>query len=281
MAKKNKKPDENSDDMIIGEFAPSEKLDNGMVTPEINTKKSIDKFMKNVEVEEEKLESIVLSGPESPDEEDEVPKEIPDKTDKGWSQYVMSQFADDELDGLSPRLEGLRRVAELLLGCVIEERSELISSPTMENGERACAKCTLIFSSGKIFEALADAYPGNCTKDFTIYPVAMADTRAKGRAYRAALGLKRVVAAEEIGIVSGDEENINQSISVGQQTAIMLLSDRLGVSIKKLLEDNEIICVLNNGFPDLKSITYSEALVVLNRLNNIRQEGHIPEKLKK
>jgi hypothetical protein len=205
----------------------------------------------------------------------------PRPSDSGWTQYVMGLFMDDELEGQNPRLEGLRRVAELLLGEVIEERSELVSAPTMENSERACSKASIVFADGRVYEALADACPSNCTKDFAIYPVAMSDTRAKGRAYRAALRLKRVVSAEEIGVDSGDKEDINKNIQTGQLTAIRLLSDRSNISIKKLLDDLEISCSLKDNVVDLKSLKYSEALVVLNRLNSLRTENYIPEKLKK
>lgn len=205
----------------------------------------------------------------------------PIPSDAGWTQYVLSLFQDDEMDGEHPRLEGLRRVAELLLGGVVAERCELISSPTMENGERACAKASIVFSDGQVFEALADACPSNCMKDFAIYPVAMADTRAKGRAYRSALKLKRVVSAEEIGVNSENDVDANRNIQSGQQTTIRLLSDRLNISIQKLLADLEISCETKDGGAILTSLKYGEAMIVLSRLNDLRQSGHIPEKIRR
>jgi len=205
----------------------------------------------------------------------------PVPTDAGWVQYVLSLFLDDELDNSNPRMEALRRVSELLIGEIVEERSELISAPTPENGDRACSKASILFNNGQTFEALADACPSNCQKEFAMYPVAMADTRAKGRAYRAALRLKRVVSAEEIGISSDQEENINKNIATGQITAIRLLEECSNISIKKLLDDLEISCTIKDGVVDLKSLKYSEALITLNRLNSIRQENYVPEKLKR
>jgi len=231
-------------------------IPNKDVTKELNPIKEVDKT------------ELILSNPPVP-------------SDPGWTQYVMSLFIDDELEGQNPRLEGLRRVAEKLLGEVVEERCELISSPTMENGERACAKATIIFEGGRIFEALADACPGNCAKDFTIYPTAMADTRAKGRCYRAALRLKRIVSAEEICGSINEDVDTNKNIQTGQITTIRLLSDRSNISIKKLLDDLEIFCTVKDGVIDLKSLKYNEALIVLNRLNSMRQEDHVPEKLKR
>jgi len=206
----------------------------------------------------------------------------PVPSDAGWTQYVLSLLQDDEMEGEHPRLEGLRRVAELLLGEVIEERCELIFPPSVENEMTVGVKSIIIFENGKRFEALADANCNNCQKEFSMYLTAMADTRSKGRAYRAALHLKRVVSAEEIGVSNNEEvENPNKLINTGQITTIRLLSDRSGISIHKLLTDLEISCVVKDGAVDLKTLKYSEALVVLNRLNSMRQEEFVPEKLKR
>lgn len=205
----------------------------------------------------------------------------PVPSDPGWTQYCMGLFMDDELEGSNPRMEGLRRIAELLIGEVIEERCELISAPTMENGERACAKCTLVFGNGRIFESLADASPNNCQKEFAMYPTAMSDTRAKGRAYRAALRLKRVVSAEEVGVNTEEEKDVNRNAAVGQITAVRMLADRMHISIIKLLEDLEIPCPLKDNAPNLSAIKYGDMLVVLNRLNDLRQTENIPTKLKR
>lgn len=205
----------------------------------------------------------------------------PRPSDSGWTQHALSLFQDDELEGSLPRLEGLRRITELLIGDVIEERCELISSPNLENNERACSKCTLVFADGKIVEALADACSSNCQKEFSMYPVAMSDTRSKARAYRIALRLKRIVSAEEVGINTEEEKDVNRNAAVGQITAVRMLADRLHISIIKLLEDLEIPCPLKDNAPNLSAIKYSDMLVVLNRLNDLRQTDRIPEKLKR
>lgn len=206
----------------------------------------------------------------------------PCPTDSGWVQYVLSLFLDDELDNSNPRMEALRRVSELLIGEIVEERSELISAPTQENGDRACSKASIVFNNGQIFEGLADACPSNCQKEYAMFPVAMSETRAKGRAYRAALRLRRVVAAEEVGVSSDEEiENPNKLINTGQITTIRLLCERLGISIQKLLLDLEITCETKDNVANLSKLRYGEGLIVLNRLNNIRQEGVVQAKLQR
>ena len=60
--------------------------------------------------------------------------EPPEMTEPGWAQYVLGQFADDELEEQNPRVEGLRRVAELLLGEIVEEECDLVQAPTRPTG---------------------------------------------------------------------------------------------------------------------------------------------------
>jgi len=210
---------------------------------------------------------------------------IPLKTDAEWPQYVMGQFADDEMEGTNPRLDGLRRVAEKLLGEIIEEGCELISTPTIENQFRASVKAWVIFRNHFEhirFEALADAYEGNLTQDFSIYLVAMADTRAKARAYRAALRLRKIVAAEEIGVNNAGSENNNggnSKIAIGQITLIRMMADRQNISITKLLKDLEINGLDEKDNLDLTKLSHTEGLLVVKRLNELRSSGVVQSKL--
>ncbi len=79
--------------------------------------------------------------------------------------------------------------------------------------------------------------PDNCTDEFGRFPVAMAETRAKGRAFRAALRLRRVVAAEAAAGIPLDGERLDeQAIQVGQVNIISVLAERQDVSIPALLK---------------------------------------------
>ena len=140
--------------------------------------------------------------------------EDPSPNDPEWTQFVLGKFLDDEVEGKNPRVEGLRRVAGELVGEIIEEGCDLVAAPTEENRFRACVKAWGVFLTKdglqKRFEALADAHSGNCSDDYMTYLVAMADTRAKGRMYRIALGLRRVVAAEEVSKTLASADDIKQ-----------------------------------------------------------------------
>ncbi len=194
--------------------------------------------------------------------------------DPGWTQYVLGQFTDDELDGKNPRVEGLRRVAEALVGDIIEEGCDLVSPPTIDNGMRACAKAWFVFATSegeRTYAALADACDDNCLSQFKSYPTAMADTRAKGRCLRNALKLRRVVAAEEIdpANVAFSRDDDKEMIDSVQITAIHILSERKKVSIKSCLK-----MVDKNETADIESITKGEAKKILSTLqmNNETKE---------
>lgn len=206
-------------------------------------------------------------------------RHVPEMTDPGWAQFVLGQFADDELDERNPRVEGLRRVAELLLGEIVEEECDLIQAPCAENGMRASAKARVTFHKdglSKTFTGLADAGPDNCTDEFGRFPVAMAETRAKGRAFRAALRLRRVVAAEEVAGMLLDGESLdNHAIQVGQVNIISMLAERQKISIPALLKHVGI----EEG--DLKKLTRAEGLLVAKSLNDLREGGAIPEGLER
>jgi len=115
----------------------------------------------------------------------------------------MSHFEKNELIDGNPICAGLRRIAELLLGDIIETGPIQVDSPTDPDGPgRATVVYKVVFNwmnSGvyKTFTEAADVWHGNTDDLFCAHPVATACTRAEGRALRKALKL-RVLAAEEL-----------------------------------------------------------------------------------
>jgi hypothetical protein len=197
-----------------------------------------------------------------------------------WTQYVLGKFLQDEVDGSNPRVEGLRRVACELVGELIEEGCDLIAAPTEENRFRACVKAWGVFITPegrtKRFEALADAHSDNCLEDYATYLVAMADTRAKGRMYRNALFLKRVVAAEEVSktMAAVDDVQPGGKIHVGQITLIRMMADRHDFKITEILDGMGMKYELNDqtGEVNLKSLSYEDAVATSSRMREMASE---------
>lgn len=206
--------------------------------------------------------------------------EPPTPNDPEWTQYVLGKFLEDEVDGKNPRVEGLRRVAGELVGELIEEGCDLIAAPQEENRFRACVKawCVFLTPEGrtKRFEALADAHSENCFEDYATYLVAMADTRAKGRVYRNALCLRRVVAAEEVSKTVATAADIQQGgpIHTSQISMIRLISDRHNFKIAEVLDGLAIAYELNEqtGDVNLQSLTYEDALAAASEMRKMKEQ---------
>lgn len=204
----------------------------------------------------------------------------PTPSDPEWTQYVLGKFLEDEVDGQNPRVEGLRRVAGELVGELIEEGCDLVAAPTEENKFRACVKAWGIFVTPegrtKRFEALADAHCDNCYEDFATYLVAMADTRAKGRMFRNALCLRRVVAAEEVSKTVASAADIQKggSIHTGQISMIRLISERQGFKISDVLDRLCIKYELNDqtGDVNLQSLSYEDALAAATEMRKMKEQ---------
>jgi hypothetical protein len=211
----------------------------------------------------------------------EIGEEIdpPLPSDPGWTQYVLGKFLPDEVDGPNPRVEGLRRIAGELVGVLVEEGCDLIAPPTEDNRFRACVKAWGVFITPegiqKRFEALADAHSENCLEDYATYLVAMADTRAKGRMYRNALGLRRVVAAEEVSrtMASIDDVQPGGKVHASQVTMLRMISDRHNFSIQEVLDTLEIKYKLNEqtGDVNLQSLSYEDALSAATHMREMRE----------
>lgn len=134
-----------------------------------------------------------------------------------WDNFVMSQFADDELVDGHPKVHGLRRVAELLLGDIVSS-SPIDVHPVAPRDEthRSTVGYSITFNwfdnSERTYADVADVHSGNQDPDFLIYSVATAATRAEGRALRKALKLKKC-AFEEIGPTKDEVKSKPQKVS--------------------------------------------------------------------
>jgi hypothetical protein len=151
----------------------------------------------------------VLPVAEIVDSESEADEIIPEITDPSWSDYVLTHFTEEELVEGYPTVDGLRRVGKKLLGKVVKSASKVIQYPTPENDFAAVCEHTLIIDwdrdddashefPAREFTDVGEVSEFNCDPLYRGYPVSTASTRAEGRAWRKALGLRRILTAEEI-----------------------------------------------------------------------------------
>jgi hypothetical protein len=206
--------------------------------------------------------------------------------DLGWNDYVLGLLSDDEkIDG-NPTVDGLRRIFEIALDCVvIQSTTTVAQSPDPNNEKRATVVHSITYAFKKpimdigdlntiTVDGAADVYWGNCDKIYRNHPVAVAETRAEGRALRRALKLRKVVAAEELTSVIDDDidPNFVSKISANQINFIDTISKRLNINVVKLLADMSIIV------DNIHSIGHQDAVKVIRELSKYQQTiDNIPE----
>jgi hypothetical protein len=211
---------------------------------------------------------------------------IPTIHDIEWTDYVLSFLTDDEKIMGNPTTDGLRRIFEKVMDCqIIESESKVIQCPSRENEMRATVQFTLTFKpnvsntafiDSRSVSGCADVYWGNCDKVFRNHPVAVAETRAEGRALRRALRLRKVVAAEEIATEIEDHPDANtiNKITNNQINFIDVMAQRLNINVVKLFKDHKL------EQENVYDVLHQEAVDVIRSLSKYQQNiSEIPENI--
>lgn len=212
----------------------------------------------------------------------------PKMSDLNWTDYVLSLLSDDEKIAGNPTTDGLRRIFEIALNCrLISSTSNVVQSPDPNNEKRATVihSLTYILNNALVgqdvndlnivsVDGAADVYWGNCDKIYRNHPVAVAETRAEGRALRRALRLRKVVAAEEIAkdIEDHPDQNSVNKISNQQINFIDVLAQRLNINVHKLLSMHNI----KND--NIYTLTHELAVDIIRMLSKYQQNiSEIPD----
>jgi hypothetical protein len=210
----------------------------------------------------------------------------PNINDPEWSDHVIGLLLDDEKIKGNPTTDGLRRIFEVALNCVIiDSSSDVVQSPDPNNEKRATVVHSLTYilndealtpeTKLRHVNGAADVYWGNCDKIYRNHPVAVAETRAEGRALRRGLRLKKVVAAEELAENIEDDvmgDNVSR-ISDNQINFMDVLSQRLNINMI------EMFGLL--GFDkNIKALKHYHGETILRELSKYQQSvDSIPENI--
>lgn len=206
--------------------------------------------------------------------------------DLGWNDYVLGLLSDEEkIDG-NPTVDGLRRIFEIALDCdVVESTTVVVQAPDPNNEKRATVTHTIAYLLKNVgsedlslkyrsVTGAADVYWGNCDKIYRNHPVAVAETRAEGRALRRALRLRKVVAAEELASNIDDDishESVGK-ISSNQINFIDTIAKRLNINVTKLLATLSVVT------DNIHSISHDDAVKVIRELSKHQQNlDNIPK----
>ncbi len=197
--------------------------------------------------------------------------------DREWHDYVMSKFAEDEIFQGNPKVDGLWRVTEEVLGIITDYTSNMVESPSEKNGFCATAECSITVApyTGNIkwlnSSGVGDCSQRNSDKVYGKYPSSLAETRAKARALRTLLRLRNVVAAEELIEDSIDETD--EYITDNQIDRIDILCKKLDLNVVKLLTD---ICRENDfELKTLSKVRKHIAAKMIKRVNNFQDDKNL------
>lgn len=194
-----------------------------------------------------------------------------------WTDYVLSLLKDDEKIAGNPTTDGLRRIFEQVLACqLIETVSSVVQAPEQSNEKRATVVHTLKYYLNndknqiiRTASGAADVYWGNCDKIYRNHPVAVAETRAEGRALRRALRLRKVVAAEEIAKEIEDDVDGNSisKITNNQINFIDVIAKRIDIDVIKLINKLDINLQNNNIY----ALNYDHAVAIITKLSDLQR----------
>lgn len=214
---------------------------------------------------------------------------VPTTHDLEWTDHVLKLLSDDEKISGNPTTDGLRRIFEIALNCrLISSTSSVVQSPSPENEKRATVIHSLTYRLNPdtpdpeglnllTVDGSADVYWGNCDKVYRNHPVAVAETRAEGRALRRALKLRKVVAAEEISSIiedNPDGDSVSR-ITSNQINFIDVIAKRIDINPLKLFE------VLGVEEKNVKNIDHDRGVEMIRELSKHQQSvDTIPANLK-
>jgi hypothetical protein len=167
----------------------------------------------------------------------------------------------------------------------MEATTKVDQTPSRDNEMRATVTFSLTFKPNaatesrlglyntKLVTGAADVYWGNCDKIFRNHPVAVAETRAEGRALRRALRLRKVVAAEEVASEIEDHPDMDtvHKITNNQINFMDVLSKRLDIHMIKLLSKLDI------KEENVYNISYNDAVNAVSVIASYQQSNKIPE----
>jgi hypothetical protein len=167
-------------------------------------------------------------------------------TDVAWHDYVMQQLHPSELQNDKPKVDGLRRLVKKLIGTIVSENT--IISVAQQNFA-AVTVMVLVKNPDERsirMEASADAHLQNSQPPFCYYCLALAETRAAGRAFRKLLGLRGTICAEE-DILSTTYLQTESTVTVDNNTCseellccINILAQRANLNVFKFMESINI-----------------------------------------
>lgn len=221
--------------------------------------------------------------------ESEIKNKKVTMVDPEWTDYVLGQLEDNELDNGFPKVHGLIRLTRKLIGPIIETSVNTKQVPTIENEGRATVEMTVTVLNKYNLDKgekpyiikygdVADYYHGNArgSIEYQRFPPQNAATRALVRALRRILSID-VVASEEISDQPPEEAAMTGPIKESQINKIDILcsNNRLDIDVMKFVNMGK------KKFDKIEDVTNITAIKMFGLLNEYqRNVKPIPDGIK-
>ncbi len=188
-------------------------------------------------------------------------------TSPEWSTYALSHLVEDEYKDGFPTVDGLRRIAKLLLGPILITDTRCVKAPNTNDWAATVEhRVTFLWQRNDVlqfrevtFSGCADMFAIGNPNVFAKALSASAESKAESRALRKALGLRNVYTNEELENGDSDKSNIsNEKANDTQFTAMDIVGKKNNINVSALLT--------NMGL-DKDNLSKSDAQKVLGRLS--------------
>ncbi len=173
------------------------------------------------------------------------------QSDPEWSDHVLGSLADDEVDAKgNPTVDGLRRMVLKFLGPILSEETNVAATACQETNHRASVVVKVSFMDNNLLAENGNAFIRMSTgaadacgspdlmlvnikgEPFRRFPTSIAETRAYGRAYKRALGLRKIVTAEEL---MSPDDAVENPITSTQVNNLDVMCKRLDINVLGLM----------------------------------------------
>jgi hypothetical protein len=196
-----------------------------------------------------------------------------------WSDYVLKQFEEDEVIDGNPSVDGLRRVTKKIIGEIVGSRCRVIQCPNPQNDYSSTVEHEITIEKDNggilVYNETADVTVMNCDPEFRRFASSTASTRAEARALRKALGLRKVVAAEEVTEVAPEDPNNPGMITPNQVNFMLQLCRRCNINFMKYINLGK------TKYDNASKIPYATAIKMVGHLSDFqRNPEKIPEAIK-
>lgn len=208
---------------------------------------------------------------------------VPTMRDYGWHDYVMKHFQPEELIDNRPTVDGLWRVSQILIGEIVSSKPKTIQAPRFDESGRlqpAVVEWTIKFYCNddkvKIFGDVADIHPQNCLEvKYLVHASSTAATKARARALRQALGLRKTIAAEEVANIKEEEVEMRGTINDSQKSIINLLCKNTNINPSVFINSG------SKTYGNINDIPFELAAKMIKELSRLQSTpSEIKEKFK-